>query len=99
MNMAVCRIALRLPENHSLKGKRHVLQSIISRVRNRFNVSIAEVGDQEQWQIAALGFCCVSNDSRHANQVVSQVIHFIEEEVRGDAEVLDFQTETLSGLP
>ena len=46
VNVGVCRINLRLPENLSLKGKRRVLKSLISRVGNKFNVSIVEVDDQ-----------------------------------------------------
>ena len=45
MHVGVCRVSLRLPENQSLKGKRRVAQSITSRVRSKFNVAIAEVGD------------------------------------------------------
>ncbi|GAI12694.1 unnamed protein product, partial [marine sediment metagenome] len=42
MNIGVCQIELRLPENHSLKGKRQVIKSIIARLQNSYNVSVAE---------------------------------------------------------
>ena len=92
MNVGVCRISLRLPENLSLKGKRRVLKSIITRVRNKFNVSIAEVDDHELWQLATLGICCVSNDGRYTNEVLSKVVDFI---VNGrfDVEILDYEIE------
>ena len=94
MNVGICRIKLRLPENLSLKGKRQVLKSITTRVRNRFNVSIAEVDDQDLWQLATLGICCISNNNRHANEVLSKVVDFI---INGrfDVEILDYEIEIL----
>ena len=92
MNVGVCRISLRLPENLSLKGKRGALKSIITRVRSKFNVSMAEVDDHELWQLATLGICCVSNDGRYTNEVLSKVVDFI---VNGrfDVEILDYEIE------
>ena len=94
MNVGVCRIKLRLPENLSLKGKRQVLKSITARVRNKFNVSVAEVDDQDLWQLATIGICCVSNDSRHANEVLSKVVDFV---IGGrfEAEILDYEIEIM----
>jgi len=95
MNVGVCKIRLRLPENQSLKGKRQVLKSIISRVDNKFNVSVAEVDDQDLWQVATLGICYVSNDRRHADEVLSKVAAFV---VNGrfDVEILDYEIEVIS---
>lgn len=97
MNVGVCKVRLRLPENLSLKGKRQVLKSIISRVGSRFNVSVAEVDDHDLWQLATIGICCVSNDKRHANEILSKVIDFI---VGGrfEVEVLDYEIEILPVL-
>jgi uncharacterized protein YlxP (DUF503 family) len=92
--IGVCRVTLRLPENHSLKGKRQVLKSLISRLHNRFNVSAAEFDDHDSWQIASLGMTCVSNDERHADQVLASVVAFIRHE-RLDAEILDVETEVI----
>jgi hypothetical protein len=50
MNIGALRVRLRIPENHSLKGKRMVLRSVTSRVKNKFNVSIAEIEDQDMSQ-------------------------------------------------
>ena len=94
MNVGVCRISLRLPENLSLKGKRRVLKSIISRVRSKFNVSMAEVDDHELWQLATLGICCVSNEGRYTNEVLSKVVDFIVNS-RFDVEILDYEIEIL----
>ena len=94
MNVGVCRISLRLPENLSLKGKRRVLKSITTRVRNKFNVSIAEVDDHELWQLATLGICCVSNNKQYTNEVLSKVVDFIIAS-RFDVEILDYEIEML----
>jgi len=95
MNVGVCKIRLRLPENLSLKGKRRVLKSIITRVENKFNVSVAEVDDHDLWQLTTLGIGCVSNDKRYTNEVLSKVVDFI---VNGrfEVEMLDYEIEIMS---
>ena len=97
MNVGVCKLSLRLPENQSLKGKRRVVSSLCSKVRNKFNVAIAEVGDNETWQLATLGVTCVSNNSRHVDEVLDQVVAFIERS-RDDFELIGEERETLSGF-
>jgi len=94
MHVGVCRIRFRLPENLSLKGKRGVVKSIISRVTNKFNISVAEVDDQDLWQLATLGICCVSNNKRHANEVLSKVVDFITDS-RFEIEIIDYNIEIL----
>ena len=86
MHVGVARVALHLPENSSLKGKRMVVKSVAQRVRNRFNVAIAEVDTQDAWGVITLGIACLSDDPRHSNEVLSKVIDFIESE-RLDADV------------
>jgi len=97
MNIGVCKVRLRLPENQTLKGKRQILKSITERVKNRYNVSIAEVDDQELWQLVTLGITCVSTSAQHANQVLSKVVDFIEKS-RFDVELLDYEIEILHAL-
>jgi len=94
MNVGICRIRFRLPENLSLKGKRQVLKSITTRVGNKFNVSVAEVDDQDLWQLATIGISCVSNNKRHVNEVLSKVVDFIIDS-RFEVEILDYQIEIL----
>lgn len=96
MMVGLCRITLRLPENASLKGKRQVLKSLVARLHNRFNVSVAEIGDHDSWQMASIGVSCVSNDERHANQVLASVVAFVQSE-RLDAELVDYETEVIIG--
>ena len=88
---------LHLPDSASLKDKRQVARSLSARIRNTFNVAVAEVANQEQWQRLTLAVCCVSTDSAHANEMVSKVVVFIEES-RQDLELLDYQTEIISGV-
>jgi len=95
MNVGVCKVSLRLPENMSLKGKRQVLKSITSRVRNKFNVAVAEVDDNDVWQLASIGICCISNNGRHTNQVLSKVVNFIIDS-RFEIELLDYEIEIIS---
>lgn len=97
LTIGVCRVLLRLPENHSLKGKRRVLKSLIARLHSKFNVSAAEVDDHDSWQMASLGITCVSNEQRHAHQVLASVMSFIQSE-RLDAEILDYETEIIHGV-
>jgi hypothetical protein len=94
MSLGICQVKLRLPENQSLKGKRQVLKSIITRVRNNYNVAIAEVDDQDLWQLATLGIACVSNDARQVNQVLSKVVDFIGRS-RFEIEILDYEIEIM----
>ena len=94
MHVGMCQIRFRLPENMSLKGKRRVLKSITARVRNKFNVSVAEVDDHDLWQLATLGISCVSNDNRHANEVLSKVVDFITES-RFEVEIIGYNIEIL----
>ncbi len=86
MHVGIARVALHLAGNSSLKGKRMVVKSVAQRVRNRFNVAVAEIDTQDASQVATLGIVCLSDDPRHSNEVLSKVIDFIESE-RLDAEV------------
>ncbi len=94
VNVGVCKISLRLPENLSLKGKRRVLKSITTQLRNKFNVCVAEVDDHQLWQLATLGVCCLSNDKRYTNEVLSKVVNFITNG-RFDVEMLDYEIEIM----
>ena len=97
MHIGVCRVSLFLPGVQSLKGKRQIARSINARIRNQFNVAVSEVEDQDLWQRLTLGICCVSNDSNHANQVLSNGVSFVEDQ-RRDLEVLDYETEIITGV-
>jgi len=94
MSLGVCTIQLRFPESQSLKDKRRILKSLITRVRSRYNVAIAEMGDQDLWQLAVLGVACLSNDAQQVDKVLSKVAEFIRQS-RLDIEVLDYNIEIM----
>lgn len=94
MVIGTCRITLHLPYNHSLKEKRHIVKSIIDKVRWRFNVSIAEIGHQDKWQLVTFGLATISSSSKVVNQVISSVISFIEDS-KDDIQLVDYEIETL----
>lgn len=96
MTVGVCRIVLRLPENHSLKGKRQVVKSLVGKLHSRFNVSAAEIDDNDSWQRVTIGVTCVSNSDRHADEVLARIMEFVRRE-RLDAELLDWSTEIVHG--
>jgi uncharacterized protein YlxP (DUF503 family) len=91
--VALGLVELHLPEGDSLKGKRHALKGMKEKVQRRFNVSVAEVDHEGLWQRATLAVACVSNDARHANEVVSKALNFIESLT--DGEVIDVRVEIL----
>ncbi|KAJ53840.1 hypothetical protein BD780_002810 [Clostridium tetanomorphum] len=72
------KIYLRASWAHSLKEKRMIVQSLTTKVRNKFNVSIVEIENQDIHQSIVLGIACVSNSTRHANSVIQNVIDYIE---------------------
>jgi uncharacterized protein YlxP (DUF503 family) len=95
MNVGSCRVRLRFPENLSLKGKRQIVKSVTTRLRAKFNVSVAEVDDNDLWQLSTLGICCVSNNKRYTNEVLSKAVDFIVDG-RFELEILDYEIEILS---
>lgn len=91
MIVGVCTIELHMQGTRSLKSKRQVLKSIIARVKNNFNVAIAEVDYQDKWQRALLGVAVVSTAHDHANRILSKVVNFVESMHLAD--LLDYHIE------
>ena len=77
MVVGICTVELFIPDGQSLKSKRQVLSSLKDRIRGKFNVSVAEVGEQDLWQKAVLGVACVANEKAYVNQVLDQVLNQI----------------------
>lgn len=94
MVIGACSLELRLAGNGSLKGKRQIIKSLVARLRNEFNVSVAEVGSQDQWQSAVIGVVCVSNDPDYAHGLLSRVVQWVEGS-RLDCDLIDYQIEIL----
>jgi uncharacterized protein YlxP (DUF503 family) len=78
MVVGVLKLNLLLPENHSLKGKRGVLKRIQTQVSNRFNISVAECGDQDLWQSAVLGFGVVGTSQPILEATLQKVVDFVD---------------------
>jgi hypothetical protein len=76
--IGICHIRLSLSGNSSLKGKRAVLNRIKSRVKNRFNVAIAEVGDNDSLQVISLGISSVSNDGKYLEGQLGKLVDFVD---------------------
>jgi len=93
MLIGVCQIVLLIPGSDSLKGKRFVLSSLKTRIRNKFNVSVAEIDDNDKWQRATLGIAMVSNERRFLDQAMSQILNLIEEQ--DQIEIIERQIEIL----
>ena len=84
MVVGIVKIKIYVPGVHSLKEKRMIVKSICSKVRNRFNVSIAEVEDQDIHQSIILGFACVTTSNAHADNIIDTVIGFVEGNTEGE---------------
>lgn len=78
MFVGLLRLRLYMRGNQSLKDKRNILRRIKDRVRNEFNVSIAEVGENDRWDTALIGISTVGNDSAFAGSTLDAVTRFIE---------------------
>jgi len=78
MVIGLCTVELHFPDSQSLKAKRQILSSLKTRLRGKFNISVAEVDDLNLWQKAVLGIACVANESGRVNQVLDQVLNTIQ---------------------
>ncbi len=87
MTVGTLEIVLRVRESHSLKARRRVAKSLKDKIKSRYNVSVADVGDQDVWQRVVLGVAVVASDGRFANEVLSKVLGLVVSDPR--AELLD----------
>ncbi len=78
MIVGAALVELHVHGSQSLKEKRGVVRSVVQRIRNRFNVSVAEVGGQGTWQRAVVGITTVGNDARTVRSVLDRVVEFVE---------------------
>jgi len=88
MIIGTCEIDLFIPDSRSLKGKRFILKSLKDRIHHRFNVSVAEVDGHDLWQRGTLGIAVVSTGAQHADQVLSEVVNFVERD--GRVQILEY---------
>lgn len=93
MVIGICHIQLHIPESNSLKAKRQVIRRIKDRIRNKFNVSIAEVDNNDLWQRASLAIAIVNKDRKFANQVLSSIADKISQD--NGVNILDYKIELI----
>jgi uncharacterized protein YlxP (DUF503 family) len=98
MHIGVCKFTIRIPSSHSLKAKRRVVSSLCQRIRNQFNIAVAEVDDNDVWQMAAIGISCVSSSSQVINKVLSQILSFVQQHA-GDYILVDYHQEIIPWHP
>jgi uncharacterized protein YlxP (DUF503 family) len=92
--IGVLTVTLHLPASGSLKAKRQVVAGLLRRIRARYGVAAAEVGERNLWQIAHLAVTCVSQDASHCDEIMANVLTYIEKEAR-EARITDVRTELL----
>ncbi|MHB1319174.1 MAG: DUF503 domain-containing protein [Anaerolineae bacterium] len=94
MVIGLLTVELQIPASGSLKDKRQVIRSLVSRLRQEYNVSVAEVDHLDSWQLCTLAVVCVSGEGAHAQHVLQRVASFVESRA-AEYLVLDVQTELL----
>ena len=93
--IGAAQVTLRLPACHSLKDKRQVLAGLLRRIRTKFSVAVAEVSDQDRWQLAGVAVVCVSTDGAQADRVLASTLAFLRAG-EGDYHVADVTTELIT---
>jgi len=94
MVVGISTIVLRIPGNTSLKGKRRVVKSVIARLQNTFNASVAEIGANDSHQRAEIGLAFVGNDRRRINSKLDKALNFVE--AMQVAEIIDAEMEIIN---
>jgi uncharacterized protein len=96
MFVGVLRLTLHLPDPGSLKSKRHLVRSAIDRVKAKFNVSIAEVAENDLWQKSVMGVAAVGNDHAFVNEALDKVADFVASMHGGQIQVIGRDIEIVS---
>ena len=91
MTIAILLINLFVPQANSLKSKRQVVKSMKDRIRHKFNVSIAEIGDTDKWQSTTLAIACVNSNKRFVDSVLSKIVNLVD--TQAGVELVDYKIE------
>ena len=97
MKVACCSIKFHLHGAHSLKEKRRVAKSIKNRLKNKFNVSVSEIGNQDIWQSLHLGIVAVGTDTQYLDGLMNKLVTAVEQ--MHLAEITDSQIQILTMDP
>jgi hypothetical protein len=92
--VGLCTVELQVPASASLKDKRRVIKSVLARIRRAYNVSVAEIGHLDSWQLATVCLTCVSGDVGYAHGLLERVVTQIEADRHGVV-LLDYEIEML----
>ena len=84
MIVGVCEATFRAEWVSSLKEKRMVVKSLIERTRHKFNAAVAEVDRQEEHKLFVVGFACVTNEARHADEMLRNILDFMEKNTEAE---------------
>ncbi|MFO7952093.1 MAG: DUF503 domain-containing protein [Bacillota bacterium] len=91
MRVAICVMELHIPGTTSLKAKRQVTKSLVQRLRNKFNVSVTETGNQDLWQKMELGMAVVCHNGAGADSVMEKIFNYVE--LDGSVEIISSKVE------
>jgi len=89
VHVGVLSLELYFASVGSLKGKRSILKSLLDRIRGKFNVSAAEIGELDKWQKSICGVSMIGNDKSFLDAALQKVVSFVEQQ--GDLELIDYQ--------
>ncbi|MDU5184686.1 MAG: DUF503 domain-containing protein [Peptoniphilus harei] len=93
MIIGICTCEIFIFTANSLKSKRSVVKSIIEKSKNRFNISIAEVGENDKWQKSIIAFSTISNDQKIVEETIEKVINFFDS--YSEIEIINIKREIL----
>ena len=93
MLIGCLQVELLIPDSGSLKEKRMVLSSLKQRLKNKYNVSVAEIDFQNLWQRASLGIVLVANDHQYIHLVLDKILNFVDDQ--DNSQVIDYQCEII----
>lgn len=93
MLIGLINIKIFIETSASLKDKRRVVKSLIARLRNKFNISIAEIDSLESWQVAEIGIALVGNGNKIIDQQISQITNFLDRET--EFEIIELKSQII----
>lgn len=94
MHIAILQLKINIPQALNLKNKRKVVNSLMQKLKNKFNITIAEIANNDAWQLATIGIASVSNDAQYLQQVMNKLLDMIDE-MQGDFYLMDHQLEII----
>jgi uncharacterized protein YlxP (DUF503 family) len=93
MTIGILKLSLFIPESQSLKERRMVLHSLKARLRNTFNVALAQIDDEDKWQKADLVVVSVGRDRKNIDSLLCRVVNFVQS--FNSINLIDYETELI----